>query len=343
MPKYAVIFGTRPEYLKVKSIINEIKKRNINFIVIYVQQHIAIDKDIDIDIDYKYITISNDIYGDRLCCIGQEILLKLQNYINDCSHVIIQGDTATAFYSAIVAFQLQKKIIHVEAGLRTYDLGNPFPEEAYRQMISRISTIHFTPHDDSTNLLINEKVTGKIYNVGNSILDLIKSYNLVCTKSNIVLITFHRRENWNKIELLLNGLKKLIKKTPHIKYLWYLHYNLELQRKVKESINLIDSIELKEPCSHKEFTKQMAQSNFLISDSGGIQEEASFLGKHCIVLRTSTERSHIPKEYITILDDYSRLDEVYDILPDNLEPCNVYGNGDSCKKILNIMEDNYSF
>jgi UDP-N-acetylglucosamine 2-epimerase len=208
-------------------------------------------------------------------------------------------------------------------------------------MISRISTIHFTPHDDSTQLLINEKVSGKIYNVGNSILDLIKSYNIKCSKSNIVLITFHRRENWNKIELLLNGLKKLIKKTPHIKYFWYLHYNEELQRKVKESIKFIDSIELKEPCEHKEFTKQMSQSNFLITDSGGVQEEASFLGKHCIVLRSSTERTHIPKEYITILEDYSRLDEVYDIIPDNLEPCNVYGYGDSSKKILDIMEGNF--
>jgi UDP-N-acetylglucosamine 2-epimerase (non-hydrolysing) len=156
--------------------------------------------------------------------------------------------------------------------------------------------------------------------------------------SNEVLITFHRRENWNKIDILLSGLKKMVNKTPHIKYIWYLHPNPELQRKVKESIKDMPSIELQSPCSHKEFTKQIARSNFLISDSGGIQEEASFLGKHCIVLRASTERSHIPKEYITILEDYSRLDEIYDIIPEeHLPQCNVYGYGNSSKMIINHL------
>ena len=335
MSKYAIIFGTRPEYLKVKPIITEFMNRNIDFSVIYVQQHTTIDE--DMEYFYKKLEIENSC-NDRLCCIGEQILLKLQNYIHDCSHVIVQGDTATAYYSAITAFQLQKKVLHVEAGLRTYDLEKPFPEEAYRQMISRIASIHFTPHDDSCQILINEKVGGKIYNVGNTILDLIKSYNLECSMSNIVLITFHRRENWGKIDLLLDGLKKLVKKTPHIKYIWYLHHNPELQEKVRHAIKDIPSIELQKPCGHKEFTKQIACSNFLISDSGGIQEESSFLGKHCIVLRASTERSHIPKEYITVLEDYSKLDEIYESIPkQHLAPCNVYGNGNSSNKIANLL------
>jgi len=335
MSKYAIIFGTRPEYLKVKPIITEFMNRNIDFSVIYVQQHTTIDE--DMEYFYKKLEIENSC-NDRLCCIGEQILLKLQNYIHDCSHVIVQGDTATAYYSAITAFQLQKKVVHVEAGLRTYDLEKPFPEEAYRQMISRIASIHLTPHDESSQILINEKVGGKIYNVGNTILDLIKSYNLECSMSNIVLITFHRRENWGKIDLLLDGLKKLVKKTPHIKYIWYLHHNPDLQQKVMEAIKNISSIELQKPCGHKEFTKQIACSNFLISDSGGIQEESSFLGKHCIVLRASTERSHIPKEYITVLEDYSKLDEIYESIPiQHLTPCNVYGNGNSAKKILSLL------
>ena len=335
MSKYAIIFGTRPEYLKVKPIISEFANRNINFSVIYVQQHTTIDE--DMEYFYKKLEIENTC-NDRLCCIGEQILLKLQGYIDDCSHVIVQGDTATAYYSAITAFQLQKKVLHVEAGLRTYDLEKPFPEEAYRQMISRIASIHFTPHDDSSQVLVNEKVSGKIYNVGNTILDLIKSYNLECSMSNIVLITFHRRENWDKIDLLLDGLKKLVKKTPHIKYIWYLHHNPVLQQKVREAIKNIPSIELQNPCGHKEFTKKIASSNFLISDSGGIQEESSFLGKHCIVLRASTERSHIPKEYITVLEDYSKLDKIYESIPtEHLVPCNVYGNGNSANQILSLL------
>ena len=211
------------------------------------------------------------------------------------------------------------------------DLEKPFPEEAYRQMISRIASIHFTPHEDSSKLLLEEKVCGKIYNVGNTILDLIHSYHLTSTMSNTVLITFHRRENWDKIDILLNGLQKLVEKTPHIKYIWYLHPNPELQSRVRETIQKMPSIELQKPCNHKEFTKQIASSNFLITDSGGIQEEASFLGKHCIVLRASTERSHIPKKYITVLEDYSRLDEVYETIPINhlASSCLVFSNS-SC-------------
>jgi UDP-N-acetylglucosamine 2-epimerase (non-hydrolysing) len=337
MSIYAIIFGTRPEYLKVKPIITAFTNKNIDFSVIYVQQHTTIDE--DMNDYYTKLEIENTCH-DRLCCIGQQILLKLQNYIHNCSHVIVQGDTATAYYSAIVAFQLQKKVIHVEAGLRTYDLDKPFPEEAYRQMISRIAYIHFTPHEDSSQVLMNENVGGKIYNVGNTILDLIRSYNVKCSMSNIVLITFHRRENWDKIDLLLHGLKKLVKKTPHIRYIWYLHHNPTLQQKVRESIKDIPSIDLQKPCSHKEFTKQIASSNFLISDSGGIQEEASFLGKHCIVLRACTERSHIPKEYITVMEDYSKLDEIYETIPTRpLDPCNVYGNGDSAKQILSLLSE----
>ena len=107
---------------------------------------------------------------------------------------------------------------------------------------------------------------------------------------------------------------------------------------MSEAINDIPSIELQKPCGHKKFTKQIASANFLITDSGGIQEEASFLGKHCIVLRASTERSHIPKEYITILEDYSRLDEIYEIIPrEHLPQCNVYGYGNSSKMILDLI------
>jgi UDP-N-acetylglucosamine 2-epimerase (non-hydrolysing) len=156
---------------------------------------------------------------------------------------------------------------------------------------------------------------------------------------NIVLITFHRRENWDKIDNLLIGLKKLIEKTPHIKYIWYLHHNPDLQNKVKKSIEHLNSVELKIPCGHLEFTKQISLCNFLITDSGGIQEEASFLGKHCIVLRASTERSHIPKEYITVLEDYSLLDKTYENIPKtHLSQCNVYGYGNSSIKILDIIE-----
>ena len=226
--KYCIIFGTRPEYLKLKGIITELQLRFMNYKVIYVKQHETIDEIMDISFQKLHIEKTTN---NRLVNIGSEILLKLPGFIEDCSHIIIQGDTSTAFYSALLGFQLQKKIIHIEAGLRTYDLNRPFPEEAYRQMISRIASVHFVPHEESCNILHNEKVSGVIQNVGNTIIDLINSYNLQCKMDNIVLITFHRRENWDKIDKLLSGLKKLIKKTPNIKYIWYLHHNPDLQEK----------------------------------------------------------------------------------------------------------------
>jgi len=333
---FCIIFGTRPEFLKLKSIINEFKHRNIEHQVIYVTQHENIDE--ELDISFKILNIEKNT-DNRLSNIGSQILSKLPELINDYSHILVQGDTSSAFYSALTAFQMSKQIIHIEAGLRTYNLKKPFPEEGYRQMISRLSTIHFAPHQDSVILLNSEKVPGIIKNVGNTILDLINSYNLTCEFNNIVIITFHRRENWNEIDNLLIGLKKLVLKTPDIKYSWYLHPNPELQIKVKKSIGNINSIEIMNSCNHYEFTKQMSKCNFIITDSGGIQEEASFIGKHCIVLRESTERTHIPKEYITILNDYTKLDIIYDMIPKhNLPKCNVYGNGNSSTEILDFIQ-----
>ena len=338
MKKYAIIFGTRPEFLKLKPIIQEFKQNSLPYKVIYINQHENIDENLEDDI-YIYKIVIENITNERLSNIGSEILIQLPKHLNDCTDIIIQGDTATAFYSALTSFQLSKTIIHIEAGMRTYDLKRPFPEEGYRQMISRMANIHFTPHEDCNVVLHNEKVSGLIKNVGNTILDLVSSYHFE-TKidNNIVLITFHRRENWDKIDLLLIGLKKLIEKTPEIKYIWYLHPNPELQKKVNESIQNIPSIELKNPCNHFEFTKLISSSLFLITDSGGIQEESSFMGKHCIVLRNSTERTHIPKKYITVLKDYTLLDSVYENIPKiQLSPCNVYGYGNSAKKILEFL------
>ena len=335
--KYAIIFGTRPEYLKVKPLIDKFKINQINHIVIYIGQHESINE--KLDFYFEKLNIEN-IVDERLCNIGSQILSKLPYLINSCTDVIVQGDTSSAFYSALVSFQLKKRIIHLEAGLRTYDLNKPFPEEAYRQMISRMANIHFTPHEDSSKILIDEKVSGQILNVGNTILDTINSYNFNCEMNNTVIITFHRRENWNKVNDLIIGLKKLIEKTPFIRYIWYLHSNPELQKNVKYAIKDLNNIKLMEPCSHLEFVENMSKCNFLITDSGGIQEEASFLGKYCIVLRSSTERTHIPSKYIMVLEDYTKVDTIYNYIPKcNLDPCTVYGNGNSTDIIINNLEN----
>jgi len=337
--KYCFIFGTRPEYLKLKSLINQFIINKLNFKIIYINQHININESFDININENLII--DNIINDRLNNIGSEILKKLPSLLNNITHIIIQGDTASTFYSALTAFLLKIKIIYIEAGLRTYDLNNPFPEEGYRQMISRISDINFTPHNNSSELLISEKCNGQNINVGNSILDITKSYNLICSFDNIVIITFHRRENWTKINDLLIGLNKLILLTPHLKYIWVLHPNPILQNDIINNININKNIIFMQSLNHQQFLSYISKANFIITDSGGIQEEASFLGKFCIVLRSCTERNHISNKYIYILENFINLDLVYNNIPTNLlPPCNIYGNGNSSILILNYIINN---
>jgi UDP-N-acetylglucosamine 2-epimerase (non-hydrolysing) len=235
---FSIIFGTRPEYLKLKPLIDVFKKEKyLDFQVIYIQQHEHItDLKIDNTITFKTLLIQS-LSNNRIEDIGTQILNGLTDLISHSTHFIVQGDTATAFYSALYGFQNKIHVVHVEAGLRTYDLEKPFPEEAYRQMISRISSTHFTPHNDSEKLLKDEKVCGKIYTVGNTILDLVKSYNLNVNKGDEVLITFHRRENWEHLEEFINELNKLVETYSHLKFIWFLHPNKQLQEKVKRFIH----------------------------------------------------------------------------------------------------------
>ena len=332
---YAVVFGTRPEYLKLLPLVHELKLRSIPYRFIYVKQHKHILEDLETS-----VSIDIDEHPDRLNSLGSQILERLPSHLEGCSRVIVQGDTSTAFYSALTAYQMKKPVIHIEAGLRTYTIDSPYPEEGYRQMISRIASMNFSPHEDSTALLDEELVYGRSYTVGNTILDLVKSYNLEPYQKDIVVITFHRRENWSKVDTFISGLKELIKVT-NVRYLWYLHPNPELQAKVRSSLTTMDSVELCEPLNHYEFTKQLSQCNFVITDSGGIQEEATFLGKHCIVLRSSTERDHISKEYITLLEDYSTIADCY-LKSDKImqhKPCLTYGSGNACKDIVDILRN----
>ena len=162
------IYGTRPEYLKIKPVIIQ-SKGSIR--TCFIKQHTNI-----IDFGKSDFTIEIDnTCENRLNNIFSQIFLKAEKHISQFDAILIQGDTATVAASALAAYHLKKKIIYLESGLRTYDLDNPYPEEGYRQMISRISSINFTPHDDSSKILNDEKVSGIIVNVGNPILDLINS------------------------------------------------------------------------------------------------------------------------------------------------------------------------
>lgn len=332
---YTIIFGTRPEYLKMKPLIDFFHNKKVNFQVIYIKQHNNITG-LKLPVKYKLIDIK-DTTNNRMEDIGSQILEYLPKYLVKTSHIFVQGDTATAYYSAIVGFQKKIKVVHIEAGLRTYNIDKPFPEEGYRQMISRVASYNFTPHEDSSELLRHEKVSGKIYTVGNTIIDLIKSYKLKVKLGNTVLITFHRRENWDNITTCIKEINKLTDKYDNLKFIWFLHPNKDIQKIIKKYIS--PKVVLREPLEHYEFTQEIASCYVLLTDSGGIQEEASYLGKQCIVLRTSTERSHIGKPYIETIKSFEGISSIFDKLSKKvLRPSYAYGKGNSCELIYKILK-----
>ena len=330
-----IVFGTRPEYLKVLPLIRVFQEEKFfPFQVLWIKQHAAID--IDSSIDVIPIPIQNKSQY-RLEDIGSQILELLPPYLSSTTHLIVQGDTATVFYSSLVAFQQKIQVLHVEAGLRTYSLERPFPEEAYRQMVSRMAKMHFCPHEQSQELLSSEKVQGDIYVVGNTILDLIQSYSLNVTTGNRVLITFHRRENWNLILDCIQQINLLVDQYPSLEFVWFLHPNQALQEIVRTNIH--KKVRLEHPMSHKPFAQEIANCYAILTDSGGIQEEASFLGKQCIVLRTTTERSHIGFPYIQTIQRFEDIETIFKTLTPQVRPsCDVYGKGDTSKKIYSILK-----
>ena len=332
---FSLVFGTRPEYLKMKPLIDLFyKEKDIEFQVIYIQQHTSIDISFEFDIIRLPVL---ELSENRLEDLASQILRGLPSLLSKTTHLVVEGDTATVFYSALVAFQKNIKVVHIEAGLRTYTIDKPFPEEGYRQMVSRITSYHFTPHRDSEELLIQEKVNGKIYTVGNTILDLIKSYNLTTQKGNTVLITLHRRENWTHMISYIKQINQLVDKYPHLTFIWFLHPNESLQKIVRDTIH--HRVVLKNPMSHKPFSEEISKCYLILTDSGGIQEEASFLGKQCIVLRTTTERSHIPYPYIQMIQHIEDIDTIFlKVTGELLPPCSVYGKGDSASKIYTILK-----
>ena len=334
-----IIFGTRPEYLKIKPLVHALKHHSLSYLLIHISQHEHIDIDSN-DGPITYIQLTQHESMTRLCMLSTEIMSKLDHVLDHTTHLLVQGDTATVFFSALSAFHKQIPIFHLEAGLRTYDLQNPFPEEAYRSMISRIATYHLCPDHGASANLMSEKITKNVYIIGNTILDLIQSYQLTSTIGREVIITIHRRENWNSLLHILEKLNEIALEHHHLQFIWILHPNPSIRTQISEyckSHIMASNLLFSDPLPHREMATRMASAPFLITDSGGIQEEASFLGKHCYVIRKTTERDTIPSTYITLVPN---IDELHSIITSStitlLPPCEVYGNGTTSEKFIKI-------
>ena len=340
-----IIYGTRPEFLKLKMLVDVLKKKNYNLVVVRINQHPSYGEDTGY---YDKLLEIQDISCNRLSNIGINILKSLPKYIENATHVLAQGDTASCFYSLLCAYQMKKVCIHLEAGMRTYDLNNPYPEEGYREMISRITNIHLCPSEIEKNFLINEKVVStsdNIHVVGNTILDLVSSYNIEdkLVQDNVIIITLHRRENWDDYRTTIRNLNILVSKYKNIKFYFLTHPNPSLSKiiseermKTQNNENFdLANLEIIPSLSHIELINLLARCNCVITDSGGIQEEANYLGKYLYILREATERSAISKDNYRLINNNDLL--TIDLNKTPSKRGYEYGDGKTCEKILKLL------
>ena len=339
--RLSIIFGTRPEYLKIKSLVDNLKNTSsIKFYLVQVFQHEELVIDEKDENFYIGVPLNTIKLNNRLTELAVNIPLALEDILNKSNAVLLQGDTATVFFSALSAFHKKIRIFHLEAGLRTYDLENPFPEEAYRTMVSRITNYHLCPDINSETNLHKENIKNNIFVVGNTILDLVNSYNLTSTIKNKVIITIHRRENWDKIESVLETIKYLANINRHLEFIWILHPNPSIREKIKKISIDLPNIYIVPQKTHRELAEYLAECYCTITDSGGIQEEAAFLGKTCFVFRDKTERESIPYPYLILCSTVDILKDFFKTINITLlPPCNVYGDGKSSDKIIKILEN----
>jgi UDP-N-acetylglucosamine 2-epimerase (non-hydrolysing) len=342
MKSLLIVFGTRPEYLKLKPLVKVFQSHGVPFCFLQVLQHETLVIEEERESFYQKVSLSSDPTRQRLTNLAASISNAVEPFVRSSSAVFIQGDTATAFFTAISAFHFQIPIYHVEAGLRTFDLANPFPEEGYRSMISRIATYHLCPDEAAKTTLIREGITQNLFVVGNTILDLVRSYEMKVKPGTLVPITIHRRENWENLPQIVQAIHSLAETRTDLQFLWIFHPNPSLKEIVQTTLNCmspLDNLRCEDPCSHKQLCEYIHSAYCLITDSGGIQEEASFLGKYCFVIRKTTERSSIPSDYICTLDSVSSLKKQFlqkEIQP--LPPCTVYGNGFAANTIYTHLQ-----
>lgn len=321
-----VCFGTRPEFIKVNPLIEKFKEHDVDHKLCFTGQHETLLQDIEVD---QRITMK-DSGKNRL----DDIISSVMNSIDftGIDHVLVQGDTATAYAIALSAFHHQVKIIHLEAGMRTHDIESPYPEEFYRQCISKVANINLVPSEVEKHHLIVEGAKN-IFVVGNTINDNL--VDIPTSYDNKVLVTLHRRENHSKIKDFFTEINELAKSHTELEFILPIHPNPNVitHKDILTHVNVVD------PLPYDELLKILASCRMCITDSGGIQEEASFLGKRLIVCRDKTERVSLIENF-KLCPEPSDLKEMFETMINNYEVDRnyAYGLGNACEKIVRILK-----
>lgn len=361
MKKVMLVFGTRPEAIKMCPLVNELKKqKNIKTIVCVTGQHRQmLDQVLEafsVVPDYD-LSIMKD--KQTLFDVTVNILERIKSVLEEVKPdvVLVHGDTSTTFVTALACFYLQIPVGHVEAGLRTYNIYSPYPEEFNRQAVSIISQYNFAPTELSKQNLLNEgKNPDSIYVTGNTAIDALKTTvrtdythpELEWSKdSRLIMITAHRRENLGEpMRHMFKAIRRVMNEHPDVKAIYPIHMNPVVREIANEYLGDDDRIHIIEPLDVLDFHNFLSRSYLILTDSGGIQEEAPSLGKPVLVMRDTTERPEgivagtlklVGTEEETIYREFSRLlsDKTeYDAMS---KASNPYGDGHACERIAKIV------
>jgi UDP-N-acetylglucosamine 2-epimerase (non-hydrolysing) len=297
-------FGTRPEYLKIKPLIKEFDKQEIDYKLLFTGQHTDLLKDVEVD---QQIKIKES--GNRLNAVVSSIVTNV--IWTNVDAALVQGDTSSVLAVALSAFHNQIPVIHLEAGLRTYDKQNPYPEETNRRIVSAIADYHLCPTENSRTNLMVERVEGKYAIVGNTALDnLLEWKDKVDHQTNTVLVTLHRRENHHWMDEWFKTLNAIAEKHDYINFVLPIHPNPNVQK--HRDLLTAKNIDVVNPLQHKDLLEILVKSRLVITDSGGIQEEASFFGKKCLTCRKVTERPEAIGQSTILIDSPERLTEIFE-------------------------------
>lgn len=362
MKNIMLVFGTRPEAIKMCPLVNELKTReNIKTVVCVTGQHRQMLDQVleafDVTPDYDLSIMKS---GQTLFDITTNILNGIGTVLDEAKPdvVLVHGDTSTTFATALACFYKQIPVGHVEAGLRTYNIYSPYPEEFNRQAVGIVAKYNFSPTELSKQNLLNEgKTPGSIYVTGNTAIDALTTtvrddYTHAelewAAGSRLIIITAHRRENLGEpMHHMFRAIRRIMDEHPDVKAIYPIHMNPAVRKAADEELRGCDRIHIIEPLEVLDFHNFLARSYMILTDSGGIQEEAPSLGKPVLVMRDTTERPEgikagtlklVGTDEDVIYKNFKELlenKEAYDAMS---HASNPYGDGFACKKIADILE-----
>lgn len=372
--RVAIIIGTRPEAIKMAPVINILKKNpQIDTLVCVTGQHremldqvletFSIEPDCDLNIMAQ---------GQNLTDIGVALLSGLNKFLNKSKPnlVLVHGDTSTTFFGALSSFYHKIPVAHVEAGLRSHDKMSPWPEEVNRKLTGSIVDMHFAPTQKAVSNLKKEGIpSNKIILTGNTVIDALhtveklisinerlkrkleKKFSFLNSKKRLILLTVHRRENQGTgFENIFNAVKTLSKKYPNVEFLFPVHLSSSVQNSAEQILSNIGNVYLTKPLDYLSFVYILRLSYLILTDSGGIQEEAPTFRKPLLILRNDTEREEsiianvaklVGVNHDRIVQETSQILESYETYQKMQNGKDLYGDGKACQRILNSIKNFY--